>query len=165
MVFGWKPQPLVDATPADHRGLRLRKVSGHVGKYITVDGQVCLNLATHNYLGLLEDATIREKAITSLRKYGVGSCGPRGFYGTVGKSHEFSLYIYKNNTVTFVHSIDVHLELEERLANFMQTEEAVVYSYGFSTIASAIPAYCKRGDIVFVYGFIFIGVIIVIDKY
>ncbi|NWQ92069.1 SPTC1 palmitoyltransferase, partial [Burhinus bistriatus] len=46
--------------------------------------------------------------------------------------------------------IDVHLELEERLAKFMRTEEAIIYSYGFATIASAIPAYSKRGDIVFV---------------
>lgn len=58
----------------------------------------------------------------------LGSCGPRGFYGTS----------------------DVHLELEVRLAKFMQVEAAVLYSYGFSTIASAIPAYCKRGDIIFV---------------
>jgi serine palmitoyltransferase len=57
-----------------------------------------------------------------------GSCGPRGFYGTV----------------------DVHLDLEEKLAKFMDMEEAVVYSYAFSTIASAIPAYSKRPDIVFV---------------
>jgi serine palmitoyltransferase len=46
--------------------------------------------------------------------------------------------------------IDVHLDLEERLAKFMKTEEAIIYSYGFSTIASAIPAYSKRGDIIFV---------------
>lgn len=46
--------------------------------------------------------------------------------------------------------LDVHLELEERLAKFMRTEEAIIYSYGFATIASAIPAYSKRGDIVFV---------------
>lgn len=45
---------------------------------------------------------------------------------------------------------DVHLELEERLAKFMRTEEAIIYSYGFATIASAIPAYSKRGDIIFV---------------
>ena len=44
---------------------------------------------------------------------------------------------------------DVHLELEERLAKFMRTEEAVLYSYGFSTIASVIPAYSKRGDVIF----------------
>ena len=46
--------------------------------------------------------------------------------------------------------LDVHLELEERLAKFMDLEEAVVYSYGFSTISSAISAYAKRGDIIFV---------------
>ena len=45
---------------------------------------------------------------------------------------------------------DVHLELESRLAKFMKTEEAIIYSYGFATIASAIPAYSKRGDIIFV---------------
>lgn len=48
-------------------------------------------------------------------------------------------------------SSDVHLELESRLAKFMKTEEAIIYSYGFSTIASAIPAYSKRGDIIFVW--------------
>lgn len=46
--------------------------------------------------------------------------------------------------------LDVHLELEERLAKFMQMEESVLYSYGFSTAASAIGAYCKRGDLLFV---------------
>lgn len=45
---------------------------------------------------------------------------------------------------------DVHLELEERIAKFMDMEESVLYSYGFSTAASAIPAYCKRGDLVYV---------------
>ncbi|XP_041356740.1 serine palmitoyltransferase 1-like isoform X2 [Gigantopelta aegis] len=44
---------------------------------------------------------------------------------------------------------DVHLEFENQLAKFMNTEESILYSYGFSTIASAIPAYAKRGDIVF----------------
>lgn len=45
--------------------------------------------------------------------------------------------------------LDVHLNLETRLAQFMELEEALIYSYGFSTIASAIPAYAKRGDIIF----------------
>ena len=44
---------------------------------------------------------------------------------------------------------DVHVHLEERLANFLGTGQAVLYSYGFSTIASAIPAYAKKGDIIF----------------
>lgn len=52
--------------------------------------------------------------------------------------------------LTFVIDTDVHLDLEDRLAKFMKTEEAIIYSYGFATIASAIPAYSKRGDIVFV---------------
>lgn len=114
--------------PADHVSLQHRLVTGRVGKRITVDGVDCLNLASHNYLGLIGDADIESQAIESIRKYGVGSCGPRGFYGTV----------------------DVHLELEERIAAFMGCEESCVYSYGFSTVASAIPSYCKRGDLVFV---------------
>ena len=44
---------------------------------------------------------------------------------------------------------DVHLELEQKLAKFFSVEEGIIYSYGFSTIASAIPAYSKRGDIIF----------------
>ena len=43
----------------------------------------------------------------------------------------------------------MHIELEDRLAKFLGTEEAIIYSYGFATIASAIPAYAKRGDVIF----------------
>lgn len=128
IINSFEPEELVAEVDRNHPALNPRLVSGKVGKYIVVNGSVCLNLSTHNYLGLLEDTKILEDAVHSLRKYGVGSCGPRGFYGTV----------------------DVHLELEERLAKFMGTEEAVVYSYGFSTIASAIPAYSKRTDVIFV---------------
>lgn len=46
--------------------------------------------------------------------------------------------------------IDIHIELEEKIANFMGMEEAVLYSYGFSTVTSAIQAYVKPKDIVFV---------------
>lgn len=49
----------------------------------------------------------------------------------------------------FIWLTDVHLKLEEELAKFMNCEEAILYSYGFATIASAIPAYSKRGDIIF----------------
>ncbi|XP_037954504.1 serine palmitoyltransferase 1 [Teleopsis dalmanni] len=128
IIAGYEPEPLVSDTDPDHPLLHTRIVESKVGKYVVVNGTNCLNLASHNYLGLLEDKEILEDACTSLRKYGVGSCGPRGFYGTM----------------------DVHLELEDRLAKFMNMQEAVVYSYGFSTIASAIPAYAKRGDIIFV---------------
>ena len=128
IIEKWTPEPLVGDVPDDHPALNPKIVYGKMGKIINIEGKECLNMATHNYLGLIEDESIQEKAIESIRKYGVGSCGPRGFYGTV----------------------DVHLELEERLAKFMKMEEAVVYSYAFSTIASAIPAYSKRSDIIFV---------------
>lgn len=95
---------------------------------MTVDGKECLNLGTHNYLGLSDSTELIETAVETIKKYGVGSCGPRGFYGTV----------------------DVHLELEDRLAKFMGVEEAIIYSYGFATVATAIPAYCKRNDLIFV---------------
>ena len=52
--------------------------------------------------------------------------------------------ILKQNVI-----LDVHLELEDKIAKFMCVEEALIYSYGFSTIASAIPAYSKRGDVIF----------------
>lgn len=128
LIADWEPEPLVEEVSPTHPALKPRVVSGKAGLYVQIDDYYCLNFATHNYLGFVETKTIEDKAVQSLYKYGVGSCGPRGFYGTV----------------------DVHLELEEYLAKYMNMEEAVVYSYNFSTIASAIPAYAKRGDIIFV---------------
>lgn len=64
-----------------------------MGKIVCVDNKMCLNAATHNYLGLLEHPDLEEAAIRCLKKYGVGSCGPRGFYGTVG---EISLYFQED---------------------------------------------------------------------
>ena len=67
-----------------------------------------------------------ETAIATLRKYGLGSCGPPGFYGT----------------------IDVHLALERAISSFLGTESAIIYSQSFATASSVIPAFCKRGDII-----------------
>lgn len=127
LIAEWTPEPLVPDMPPDHYALRPRIVTGKVGKKVVVDGKPCLNLATHNYLGLVEAVEAEEAALKGLRKYGVGSCGPRGFFGTV----------------------DIHLELESRIAEFMGVEEACLYSYGFSSISSAIPAYSKQGDVIF----------------
>lgn len=128
LIQEWTPEPLVPPNDSkSHYALNPRIVTSKMGKKVTVDGKECLNLATHNYLGLVEHKLLEERAVKSLRKYGVGSCGPRGFYGTV----------------------DIHIELENRLAKFMNVEEAVLYSYGFSAIASAIPAYAKSNDVIF----------------
>lgn len=131
LIEEWIPEPLVPDIDENHpvlQNMENRLVSGKIGKYVTINGSECLNMASLNFLGMSGRKDIEEMAVKSLRKYGVGSCGPRGFYGTV----------------------DVHLKLEEKLEHFMQTEEAIVYSYGFATIASAIPAYSKRGDVIFV---------------
>ena len=47
-------------------------------------GKMVLNLASTNFAGLAGDERIKEKAVECLRRYGVGSCGPPGFYGTFG---------------------------------------------------------------------------------
>jgi serine palmitoyltransferase len=43
------------------------------------------------------------------------------------------------------------MDLEAQIARFLGTEAAIIYSQGFSTIASVIPAFAKRGDILVVY--------------
>ncbi|XP_063228626.1 serine palmitoyltransferase 1 [Bacillus rossius redtenbacheri] len=128
LIGKWTPEPLVADVSKDDPALRPRIVESKATKYVTVDGRRGLNLASHNYLGLVGDERLERRAVDAVRHYGVGSCGPRGFYGTV----------------------DIHLDLEEKLAEFMSMEEAVVYSYGFSTVASAIPAYAKRSDVIYV---------------
>lgn len=56
-------------------------------------GKVVLNLASTNFAGLAGSERIKEKAIECLRRYGVGSCGPPGFYGTFGASPLPSFYM------------------------------------------------------------------------
>lgn len=85
-----------------------------------------VNLASANFSGLAGNEHIKSKAIECLRGYGVGSCGPPGFYGT----------------------FDVHIQLERSLAQFLGVEAAIIYSHSFSTVSSVIPAFAKRGDII-----------------
>lgn len=96
------------------------------GPHTVIDGKEVVNLASANYLGLLGNEKINNACIDSLDKYGVGSCGPRGFYGT----------------------LDVHLDCESKIAKFMGTPDSILYSYGISTIFSVIPAFAKKGDII-----------------
>lgn len=126
----WQPEPLVPKVDrvANKHLLNNRIITSKGGKCIAVDGVECLNFGTHNYLGLADDERLETASIDAVMKYGVGSCGPRAFYGTM----------------------DVHLELEQELARFLGVQEAALYSFGFAAIASAIPAYAKTGDVVFV---------------
>lgn len=85
-----------------------------------------VNLASYNFADLAGDEKVKNAALQTLRTYGVGSCSPPGFYGT----------------------IDVHMALEADIARFLGTEKSIIYSQGFSTISSVIPAFSKRGDII-----------------
>ncbi|XP_022131728.1 long chain base biosynthesis protein 1 isoform X2 [Momordica charantia] len=96
------------------------------GPHTIIKGKEVVNFASANYLGLIGHEKLLESCTHALEKYGVGSCGPRGFYGT----------------------IDVHLDCEARIAKFLGTPDSILYSYGLSTMFSAIPAFCKRGDVV-----------------
>ena len=72
---------------------------------IIIDGIECLNFGSFNFLNMAMDEKQSKVANQAIRKYGVGSCGPRGFYGT----------------------FDVHLDLEKEIAEFMGVEETILY--------------------------------------
>ncbi|VDN58573.1 unnamed protein product [Dracunculus medinensis] len=127
LIEKWKPEPLVPEVPQDHPRLVAKFAEGKMDKYITRNGAKYFNFATFNFLNFVGNERIENIAKITIQKYGVGSCGPRNFYGTV----------------------DVHLNLERQLANFLGCEEVVLYSYGFATISSAIPSYAKQGDVIF----------------
>ncbi|KDQ09539.1 hypothetical protein BOTBODRAFT_137657 [Botryobasidium botryosum FD-172 SS1] len=129
LVDEWIPEPLV--APLDDTSrtelASVPVIAGASGpKPKLVNGKTVVNLASYNFAGLAGNESIKEKAMDTLRKYGLGSCGPPGFYGT----------------------LDVHVQLERDIASFLGTESAIIYSQGFSTICSVIPAFCKRGDII-----------------
>jgi serine palmitoyltransferase len=87
-VDEWTPEPLGAPLTAEEQTdlATVPVVSGPNGprpKLVNTGKQV-LNLASYNFTGLAGNETIKERAIETLRKYGVGSCGPPGFYGTFG---------------------------------------------------------------------------------
>lgn len=85
-----------------------------------------INLASYNFYNFTNDEHIKQNAIQTLRKYGVGPCSAPQFYGTQ----------------------DVHMQMEGKIASFLGTESSLIYSQAFSTITSVIPAFAKRGDII-----------------
>lgn len=90
------------------------------------NGRTVTNLASYNFYNFVGNEQVKEKAIQTLRTYGVGPCGPPQFYGTQ----------------------DVHMKTEADIASCLGTEGCIVYAQAFSTISSVIPAFCKRGDII-----------------
>lgn len=132
LVEEWHPEPL--APECEARLAEAVTVVGAHGVSVSVRNlqgggvEQLLNASSHDVLGISCDKSLVAAAKDTLRKYGVGTCGPRGFYGT----------------------LDVHLELEQRIASFLGCEAAIIYSQAFSAVSSAIPAFAKRGDIIVV---------------
>lgn len=126
----WTPEPLAQPLdPVEQNELdSLPVIQGATSPKpkLVSTGKTVLNLASYNFAGLAGNETVKERAVETLRKYGLGSCGPPGFYGT----------------------IDVHMNLEKDIADFLGTESSILYSQDFATISSVIPAFCKRGDII-----------------
>ena len=89
LVEEWTPEPL--AQPLNeveqHDLAAVPVVIGATGPRPKIDGtgKTVLNLASYNFAGLAGNERVKERAIETLRKYGLGSCGPPGFYGTNGK--------------------------------------------------------------------------------
>ncbi|PIA39034.1 hypothetical protein AQUCO_02700304v1 [Aquilegia coerulea] len=121
----WVPESLIPPTTEEVK-FESSVLESAAGPHTVVNGRDVVNFASANYLGLVGHEKLMESCTAALEKYGVGSCGPRGFYGT----------------------IDVHLDCEARVAKFLGTPDSILYSYGISTMFSAIPAFCKKGDVI-----------------
>lgn len=124
----WEPEPLHPPMSKEMLEYKTPVLESAAGPHTVVGGKDVVNFTSMDFLGMGGNPRIKDACVAPINKYGVGSCGPRGFYGT----------------------IDVHMDLEEKIAAFMRVEETILYSYGLATPASTIPAFCKRGDLIVV---------------
>jgi serine palmitoyltransferase len=89
LVDEWAPEPIVQPlTEWEQKDLSsVPVISGPNGPKpkLLSTGKTVTNLASFNFAGLAGNEQIKERALDTLRKYGLGSCGPPGFYGTIGE--------------------------------------------------------------------------------
>ncbi len=93
---------------------------------VTMSGKKMIMLGSNNYLGLTNHPKVKEAAIEAIRKYGTGCAGSRFLNGT----------------------LDIHVQLEQRLASFMRKEAALAFSTGFQTNLGTISAIVGKEDMV-----------------
>lgn len=103
-----------------------RPISSALGDEVIVAGKEMIMIGSNNYLGLVGDPRVKEAAANATLKYGSGCTGSRFLNGT----------------------LDLHVELEERLAKFMNTEAALVFSTGFQTNLGTISSLVGKDDII-----------------
>ncbi|CAX40362.1 long chain base biosynthesis protein, putative [Candida dubliniensis CD36] len=123
----WEPAPLVnEVTELENWELKaVPEIIGQNGAHVNLNNKTAVNLASQDFLNLNENDRIKESARVEIRSAGVGACGPPNFYGTQ----------------------DVHVRLEEDLARYLDSEQAIIYGQDFVTAGSVIPAFLKRGDL------------------
>ena len=92
-----------------------------------IDGKDYLNLCSNNYLGFANDERVRDKAKGMIDRYGVGPGAVRTIAGTM----------------------EIHLELESRLAAFKGAEAAITFQSGFCANLAVIPTLTGEGDLIF----------------
>jgi glycine C-acetyltransferase len=105
---------------------RLRVLDGEQKARTSIDARSVVNLSSNNYLGLTTHPTLRERAIEATRTFGVGSGSVRTIAGTM----------------------QLHVELERRLASFKGTEAAVVFQSGFTANAGTVSSILGRDDVI-----------------
>jgi glycine C-acetyltransferase len=105
---------------------RLRILSDEQKATTVVDGRQVVNLSSNNYLGLTTHPKLRERALDAIRRYGVGAGSVRPIAGT----------------------LEIHMELERRLAEFKNTEAVVVFQSGFAANAGSVAAILGKDDVV-----------------
>jgi glycine C-acetyltransferase len=105
---------------------RLRVLEDEQAPECTFDGKHVINLASNNYLGLTTHPKLREAALAATRKYGVGSGAVRTIAGTM----------------------KIHMELEEKIARFKNSEACVVFQSGFAANAGTVSAVLGKEDFI-----------------
>jgi glycine C-acetyltransferase len=106
---------------------RIRTLSSAQGAWLVVDGKRALNFCSNNYLGLANHPRLVEASRQAVEKYGIGPAAVRSIAGTM----------------------DLHLQLEERLARFKGVEAAITFQSGFNANLATIPALVGKEDAIF----------------
>ena len=91
---------------------------------VVINGKEVLMFGSNSYLGLTNHPKVKEAAVAATMKYGTGMAGSRFLNGT----------------------LDIHLELERKLANFMNKDEAIVFSTGFTVNQGVLGCLTGRED-------------------
>lgn len=104
-----------------------RKISSSPGTQVIAEGKEVIMIGSNNYLGLTGHPKVIEAIHEAVNKYGSGCTGSRFLNGT----------------------LDIHVMLEEELADFMGREAALVFSTGFQTNLGVISTVVGKDDIIF----------------